>query len=46
VDGFRWSATGRLESDPWLSAAVTAGLFLVLYSIAARLLATGYKLKP
>ena len=46
VDGFRWSATGRLETDPWLSAAVTAGLFLIVYSIAARLLATGYKLKP
>jgi ABC-2 type transport system permease protein len=46
VDGFRWSATGRLETDPWISVAVTMLVFLALFAIGARLLATGYKLKP
>jgi len=46
VDGFRWSATGRLETDPWLSAGVVGGMFVIVFTVAARLIATGYKLKP
>ncbi|MDF1750633.1 MAG: ABC transporter permease [Alphaproteobacteria bacterium] len=46
VDGFRWSVIGRLETAPLVSAGVTALVFLVLLAIGARLLATGYKLKP
>lgn len=46
VDGFRWAATGRLETDPWFSAFIALVLFIVTLAIASRLLATGYKLKP
>jgi ABC-2 type transport system permease protein len=46
VDGFRWAATGRIESDPLTGGAVALGLFAVLFAICARLLATGYRLKP
>lgn len=46
VDGFRWAATGRMESDPLIGGAVAVGLFGVLFALCARLLATGYKLKP
>lgn len=46
VDGFRWAATGQGETDPLIAAAVALGMFVVAFGIAARMLATGYKLKP
>lgn len=46
VDGFRWAATGRAEVDPMSGLLVGGSLFLVLYTIASVLLATGYRIKP
>lgn len=46
VDGFRWAMTGRAEVDPISGLLVGGGLFLVVYTIASVLLATGYKIKP
>lgn len=45
VDGFRWAATGRAETDPLIGAGIGVAVFLVLFGIAARLLATGHKIK-
>jgi ABC-2 type transport system permease protein len=46
VDGFRWAATGQAETDPLLAAGVALALFATAFAIAARMVATGYKLKP
>ncbi len=45
VDGFRWAATGRSETDPLIGAGIGLAVFAVLLAIAVRLLSTGYKLK-
>lgn len=46
VDGFRWAATGRLESDPLIGAAVALALFAGAFAWAARLLTEGSRIKP
>ena len=45
VDGIRFALTGRAEADPWLGAAVTLGVVVVLWALAYRLFAIGYRYK-
>ena len=45
IDGFRRGFFGASDVSPWLSLAVVGGSFLLVASLALRLLATGYKLR-
>jgi ABC-2 type transport system permease protein len=45
VDGFRYGFFGAADVAPPISLAVVAGCFIVLSSLALRLLHTGYKLR-
>jgi ABC-2 type transport system permease protein len=45
VDGFRYGFFGAADVAPHISLAVVAGCFIVLSSLALRLLHTGYKLR-
>jgi ABC-2 type transport system permease protein len=45
IDGFRRGFFGMSDVSPWISLAVVAGSFLVVASIALRLLASGYKIR-
>ena len=45
IDGFRRGFFGISDASPWLSLAVVGGSYLVVATIALRLLATGYKLR-
>ncbi|MEY8877712.1 MAG: ABC transporter permease [Leptothrix sp. (in: b-proteobacteria)] len=45
IDGFRRGFFGVSDVSPWLSLAVVGGSFLVVATIALRLLASGYKLR-
>ena len=45
IDGFRRGFFGVSDVSPWLSLAVVATSFVVVASVALRLLATGYKLR-
>ena len=45
IDGFRRGFFGVSDASPWLSLAVVGGAFVVVATIALRLLASGYKLR-
>ena len=45
IDGFRFGALGVGDSDPWLGVAVTLVMNVVLWGLAWRWLAMGYRLK-
>ena len=45
IDGFRRGFFGASDVSPWISLAVVGTSFVVLASIALRLLATGYKIR-
>ena len=45
VDGVRYALTGQAEADPWLGAAVCLAVVAVLWAIAYRLFAIGYRYK-
>ena len=45
VDGIRFALTGRAEADAWLGAAVTLGMVILLWALAYRLFAIGYRYK-
>ena len=45
IDGFRRGFFGASDVSPWVSLAVVGTSFVVLASIALRLLATGYKIR-
>ena len=45
IDGFRYGAIGRSDTDPWLGIAVMTGVNVALWFLAHRMVATGYKLK-
>ena len=45
IDGFRRGFFGVSDTSPWLSLAVVGASFVLVASIALRLLATGYKLR-
>ena len=45
IDGFRRGFFGVSDVSPWLSLAVVGGSFLVVATVALRLLASGYKLR-
>jgi ABC-2 type transport system permease protein len=45
IDGFRYGFFGTADVSPWHSLAVVLGSFLLLATIALRLLASGYKLR-
>jgi ABC-2 type transport system permease protein len=45
IDGFRRGFFGVSDVSPWLSLAVVGMSFVVVASVALRLLATGYKLR-
>ncbi len=46
VDGFRRGFFGASDVSPWIEFAVVGGALLLVYALALRLLATGYKLRP
>jgi len=46
IDGFRYGFIGHADSEPMLGVFVMAGINAVLWVIATRLFASGYKLKP
>ena len=45
IDGFRRGFFGVSDVSPWLSLVIVGGSFIVVASVALRLLATGYKLR-
>jgi ABC-2 type transport system permease protein len=45
IDGFRRGFFGASDVSPWLSLAVVGTSFLIVSSIALRLLAIGYKIR-
>jgi ABC-2 type transport system permease protein len=45
IDGFRYGFFGQSDVNPLLSLTIVAGFFLVLATIAIRLLKSGYKLR-
>ena len=45
IDGFRRGFFGASDVSPWISLAVVGTSFVVLASIALRLLTTGYKIR-
>ena len=45
VEGLRYGVVGASSSSPWLGLAVTGGIGLLSLSLAAWMLATGYKLR-
>jgi len=45
IDGFRYGFFAASDVSPWRSLAVVAGVFVVLATLALRLLARGYKLR-
>jgi len=45
IDGFRYGFFGVSDVSPWLSLAVVGISFMLVSSIALRLLRTGYKLR-
>ncbi|MCY7314667.1 MAG: ABC transporter permease [Rubrivivax sp.] len=45
IDGFRRGFFGISDASPWLSLAVVGGSFLLVATVALRLLASGYKLR-
>ncbi|HSW06280.1 ABC transporter permease [Aquabacterium sp.] len=45
IDGFRRGFFGHSDISPWVSLAVVGLSFLLVSSVALRLLATGYKLR-
>lgn len=45
IDGFRYGFFGVSDSSPWLSLAVVLLAFIVLATLAIRLLDSGYKLR-
>ena len=45
IDGFRRGFFGVSDVSPWISVVIVAGSFLVVASIALRLLARGYKIR-
>ncbi|MEY2873498.1 MAG: hypothetical protein RLZZ373_869, partial [Pseudomonadota bacterium] len=45
IDGFRRGFFGVSDVSPWVSLAVVATSFLVIATVALRLLASGYKLR-
>ncbi len=45
IDGFRRGFFGVSDVSPWISFVIVAGSFLVVASIALRLLASGYKIR-
>ena len=46
VDGFRWSVTGRAETDLALGLAIILGVFALFLAAAAALFVTGRNIKP
>ncbi|NMM44830.1 ABC transporter permease [Rhodospirillaceae bacterium KN72] len=46
VDGFRWAALGYGDTDPLTSAGIGLVVFAIVLAVAARLLSTGYRIKP
>lgn len=46
VDGFRWSVTGRAETDLTFGLIVVVSVFAVFLTIAAALFITGRNIKP
>jgi ABC-2 type transport system permease protein len=45
IDGFRRGFFGVSDVSPWMSLGVVSASFLVIATVALRLLATGYKLR-
>lgn len=45
IDGFRYGFFSVSDVSPWHSLAVVSGVFVVLCTLALRLLASGYKLR-
>jgi ABC-2 type transport system permease protein len=45
IDGFRRGFFGVSDVSPWLSLAIVGGSFVVVATLALRLLASGYKLR-
>jgi ABC-2 type transport system permease protein len=45
IDGFRRGFFGASDVSPWLSLAVVAASFILVATLALRLLASGYKLR-
>jgi ABC-2 type transport system permease protein len=45
IDGFRRGFFGVSDVSPWLSVAVVGGCFVVVSTLALRLLQSGYKLR-
>jgi len=45
IDGFRRGFFGVSDVSPWLSLCVVGVAFVVVSTLALRLLATGYKLR-
>jgi ABC-2 type transport system permease protein len=45
IDGFRHGFFGQSDVDPWISFGIVATFFVVLVTVAIRLLKSGYKLR-
>ena len=45
IDGFRWGVLGTGESNPWVGAAVSILIAVMLWLVCLRMFATGYRLK-
>jgi ABC-2 type transport system permease protein len=45
IDGFRYGFFGVSDVSPWMSLAIVATFFVIVASIAIRMLAKGYKLR-
>ena len=45
IDGFRYGFFGKSDVNPWISLGVVAIAFVMVASIAMRLLRTGYKIR-
>ena len=45
IDGFRHGALGTADAHPWTGFGVTLAVVVVLWLIAWRWIATGYRLK-
>ncbi len=45
IDGFRWGILGTGETDPWIGAAVSAVICVVLWAVCLWMFRSGYRLK-
>ena len=45
IDGFRYGFFGQSDVSPWISLTIVGSAFLVVSSVAVRLLRIGYKIR-